>query len=98
VNIANLVYFRRVASAHFNFAHNLFVPVAGICLNLYLYLIYAAFFSALWAAPFRTGRSVVVICLALFALLLLSATCMRLFRRDLLTGSAPISVDTTDGR
>ena len=57
------------------------VPIAGICLNLYL--IYAAFFSALWAAPFRTGKSVVVICLALFALLLMSATCMRRFRRDL---------------
>jgi amino acid transporter len=96
VNVANLVYFRRIAPAHFNVVHNLFVPVAGICLNLYL--IYAAFFSALWTAPFRTGRSVVVICLALFALLLLSVTCMRLFRRDLLTGSAPISVDTTEGR
>jgi APA family basic amino acid/polyamine antiporter len=96
VNVANIVYFRRIAPAHFNVVHNLFVPVAGICLNLYL--IYAAFFSALWTAPFRTGRSVVVICLALFALLLLSVTCMRLFRRDLLTGSAPISVDTTEGR
>jgi hypothetical protein len=96
VNVANLVDFRRIAPAHFNVVHNLFVPVAGICLNLYL--IYAAFLSALWAAPFRTGRIVVVICLALFALLLLSAKCMRLFRRALLTGSAPISVDTTEGR
>ena len=59
-------------------------------------IIYAAFFSALWAAPFRTGKSVVVICLALFALLLVSAICMRLFRRDLLTGSAPVGVGTTE--
>ena len=96
VNVANVVYFRRIAPAHFNVLHNMLVPIAGICLNLYL--IYAAFFSALWAAPFRTGKSVVVICLALFALLLVSAICMRLFRRDLLTGSAPVSVDTTEGR
>jgi amino acid transporter len=96
VNIANLVYFRRIAPAHFNFVRNLFVPIAGICLNLYL--IYAAFFSALWEAPLRTGRSVVVICLALFALLALAVTCMRFFRHDLLTGSAPISVDMIEGR
>jgi hypothetical protein len=70
------------------------VPVAGICLNLYL--IYAAFFSALWATPFRTGRSVVVICVALFAVLLLAASCMRVFRRALLTGAAPEGVGTAE--
>ena len=51
-------------------------------------------FSALWTAPFRTGKSVVLICLALFALILVSAACTRLFRREVLTGSAPVSVDT----
>ena len=94
VNIANVVYFRRIAPEHFNVLHNMLVPIAGICLNLYL--IYAAFFSALWTAPFRTGKSVVVICLALFAVLLVSAICMRLFRHDLLTGPAPVSVDTPE--
>ena len=96
VNVANIVYFRRIAPAHFNVLHNMLVPIAGICLNLYL--IYAAFFSALWTAPFRTGKSVVVICLALFALLLVSAICMCLFRPNLLTGSAPVGVDTAEGR
>jgi amino acid transporter len=96
VNVANIVYFQRIAPAHFNVLHNMLVPIAGICLNLYL--IYAAFFSALWSAPFRTGKSVVVICLALFALLLVSAACMRLFRRELLTGPAPVSVDATESR
>jgi amino acid transporter len=95
VNVANLVYFRRIAPVHFNIGRNLLIPIAGICLNLYL--IYAAFFSALWAAPFRTGRSVVVICLALFALLLLSAIGVRLLRHALLMGSAPVSVDATAG-
>ena len=96
VNVANIVYFQRIAPANFNVLHNMLVPIAGICLNLYL--IYAAFFSALWSAPFRTGKSVVVICLALFALLLVSAACMRLFRRELLTGPAPVSVDATESR
>ncbi len=96
VNVANIVYFRPVAPAHFNILRNMVVPIVGICLNLYL--IYAAFFSALWAAPFRTGKSVVGICEALLALLLAAAICMRLFRRDLLTGSAPVSVDTIGDR
>ena len=96
VNVANLVYFRRLAPASFNIARNLFVPIAGILLNLYL--IYAAFFSALWAAPFRTGRSVVIVCVALFALLLLSAICVRFFRGDLLVGAAPVGVDTNEAR
>ena len=96
VNVANLVYFRRIAPANFNIARNLLVPIAGILLNLYL--IYAAFFSALWAAPFRTGRSVVIVCVTLFALLLLSVICVRLFRGDLLMGPAPVGVDTNEAR
>lgn len=96
VNVANLVYFRRIAPASFNIARNLFVPIAGLSLNLYL--IYAACFSALWAAPFRTGRSVVIVCVALFALLLLSVLCVRLFRSDLLTGPAPVGVDPNEAR
>lgn len=90
VNVANLLYFRRIQPEQFNVVRNLVVPLIGVFLNLYL--IYAAFFSALWAAPFRTGRSVVVICLALLTLLLLAVTATRVFRRDLLSGSAPIGV------
>jgi amino acid transporter len=90
VNIANLLYFWRILPRHFNIVRNLLVPVAGVFLNLYL--IYAAFFSSLWSAPFRTGRSIVIVCVALFALLLLVAAYVRLFRRDLLAGSAPIGV------
>ena len=88
VNIANLLYFRRILPDHFNIVRNLLVPVAGIFLNLYL--IYAAFFSSLWSAPFRTGRSIVIVCVALFASLLLAAACVRFFRRELLAGAAPV--------
>ncbi|HLZ83167.1 MAG TPA: APC family permease [Caulobacteraceae bacterium] len=90
VNLANLIYFRRVARVHFNPWLNLVVPVTGIGLSLYL--IYAAFFSALWSQPLRTGKSVVIGCLGLFALQLLIAAGTRLMRRDLFTTSAPIGV------
>ncbi|MDB5480447.1 MAG: Amino acid transporter [Caulobacteraceae bacterium] len=90
VNVANLIYFRRVAPEHFNVWLNLVAPVVGIGLSLYL--IYAAFFSALWSQPFRTGRSVVIACLGLFALQLLIAAGTRLMRRHLFTAAGPIGV------
>jgi len=91
VNVANLLYFRRILPRYFDMTRNLLVPIAGVVLNLYL--IYAAFFSSLWWAPFRTGRSVVIACLALFALQLAAAGYVRVFRADLLTAAAPIGVD-----
>lgn len=90
VNAANLLYFRRILPGRFGVVRNLLVPIVGVVLNLYL--IYAAFFSSLWSAPFRTGGSVVVVCLLLLALQLLAATWMRLFRPDLLATPAPIGV------
>jgi amino acid transporter len=89
VNAANFFYFRRILPQQFGVVRNLLVPAAGVAVNLYL--IYAAFFSALWSAPFRMGRSVVVACLVLFALELLAAIWMRLYRREILT--APIGAE-----
>jgi hypothetical protein len=76
---------------HFDIARSLLVPAIGVCLNLYL--LYAAFFWSLWSGPFRTGKSVVIACLALFGLQLLAATAVHLFRRNLLSGSGPIGID-----
>jgi amino acid transporter len=89
VNAANFLYFRRILPQQFRVVRNLLVPAAGVAVNLYL--IYAAFFSALWSASFRMGRSVVLVCLVLFALELLTAIWMRLYRRDLL--AAPIGAE-----
>jgi amino acid transporter len=89
VNLANFFYFQRILPQQFGVMRNLLVPAAGVAVNLYL--IYAAFFSALWSAPFRMGRSIVVACLVLFALELLAATWLRLFRRDRLV--APIGAE-----
>lgn len=91
VNVANLLYFRRILPAHFSFVSNLLVPVWGVAVSLYL--VYAAFFSALWSAPFRTGRSIVIACLALLALELAAAIWMRVFRRGLLSAPAPSPVN-----
>lgn len=90
VNVANILYFRRVLPLHFNITRNLLVPAVGVILNLYL--IYAAFFSSLWSAPFRTGKSIVIVCVALFALQLLAALATRLLRPQLLLGTPPMGI------
>jgi len=86
VNVANFLYFRRILPDHFCVVPNLLVPAWGVAVSLYL--IYAAFFSALWSAPFRTGRSIVIACVALLALELGAVTWMRVFRRELLSVSS----------
>ena len=91
VNVANIFYFWRILPEHFNLVRNLFVPVIGVIFSLYL--IYAAFFSALWSAPFRTGQSIVFACLILFTLLLLFVAWVRLFASSRLAGATPSSVD-----
>ena len=90
VNVANLLYFRRILPEHFGIVRNGVIPVLGVAMNLYL--IYAAFFSSLWTAPFRTGRSVVIVCVALFAAQLVVVGWVKLRRPDLLKGAAPIEV------
>jgi amino acid transporter len=90
VNLANLLYFRRILPERFYVVRNLITPIVGIALNLYL--IYAAFFATLWSAAFRTGRSVVIACLVLFALQLGGALWVRFFRGHLLSVQAPIGV------
>lgn len=56
VNVANIVYFRRIAPAHFKVLHNLLVPIAVICLNLYpdLRCIFLGVMGS--AVPYRKER------------------------------------------
>lgn len=89
-DVANTLYFLRILPSHFNITRNLLVPAVGVILNLYL--IYAAFFSSLWSAPYRTGTSIMIVCVALLALQLLAAGATRLLSRHLLSGPAPIGV------
>jgi len=92
VNIANTFYFWRYARRDFRVIANLLVPIAGVLLNAYL--IYAAFFSALWAGDWRTGKSVVLGCVALLILQIGGVAYVRMFKSRLLSQGRPIGVDS----
>jgi amino acid transporter len=74
VNLANILLHRR---EQFNWLSNGVVPVLGVAICIYL--IYKGFFVSLWDAGFKTGRSVVLLCL----LLTVVAAVIVALRRDL---------------
>jgi len=74
VNLANILLHRR---EQFNWLSNGAVPVLGVAICIYL--IYKGFFVSLWDAGFKTGRSVVLLCL----LLTVVAAVIVALRRDL---------------
>ncbi len=91
VNLANAVYFFRSARQDFRLVSNLLVPALGFLVNAYL--LYAAFFSALWSSDLPTGRSVVVGCLLVLAVELVAVIWMRSFRPELFNQDPPINAD-----
>jgi amino acid transporter len=91
VNLANAVYFFRFARQDFNLFSNLLVPIVGFFVNAYL--LYAAFFSALWSSDLPTGRSVVVGCLVILAIEVAAALYMRSSSPGLFKQDAPINAD-----
>jgi amino acid transporter len=91
VNLANGIYFFRFARQDFHLFKNLLVPVVGFFVNAYL--LYAAFFLALWSSDLPTGRSVVVGCLVILAVEVGAVIYMRLFSPGLFRRDAPISAD-----
>lgn len=90
VNLANLLYHRRLRPDRFHFLGSLLLPALGVAFSFYL--LYAAFFQALWSAPFRTGRSVVLVCALLFALQVAGALALVASRRDLSRQASPLGV------
>lgn len=94
VNAANILFFWRFARDQFSFLKNLLVPLAGVMLNAYL--IYAAFFSNLWSASWRAGKSVVVVCVALLTVEMIAVLLVRRLRPWLLAQSAPLAVGPAD--
>jgi amino acid transporter len=91
VNIANTAYFFRFARAEFGFFRNLLVPIVGFAVNGYL--LYAAFFSALWSSNLSIGKSVIIGCIAILVVESAVVICVRLFAPHMLDHGAPISVD-----
>ena len=88
VNLANTLYFFRFARGEFHWLRNVLIPVAGFMLNAYL--LYAAFFSSLWSLGFRTGRSVVIVCVGLLAIETAIVLWMCVFYRDRVNQQAPL--------
>jgi amino acid transporter len=91
VNLANGIYFFRFARRDFSLFKNLLVPLVGFFVNAYL--LYAAFFLALWSSDLPTGRSVVVGCLAILAVEVGAVIYMRAFSPGLFRRDAPIGAD-----
>lgn len=91
VNVANAAYFYRFARSEFSVLKNLLVPILGVAVNGYL--LYAAFFCALWSSELPTGRSVVIACIGVFITEILAVTCARVFAPPLFNRGAPIGAD-----
>jgi amino acid transporter len=92
VNVANLRYFHVFKTKRVNFVQNLLMPVLGVIINAYV--IYEAFFHTLWRQGFRTGRSVVIVSLAVFILLIAVVLLTRIFRPSRLLGDPPLEVES----
>jgi len=93
VNMANGIYFFRFARRDFHVFNNLLIPIIGVFVNAYL--LYAAFFSALWSSGLPTGRSVVVGCLVILAVEIIVVIYMRLSAARSFKQEAPINAEGT---
>jgi len=91
VNVANILYFRKIVPDRFRWSVNALVPVLGITINGYL--LYEAFFKALWVAGDANSRTVIVFCASLLLFWLLCIGVVRIFMPQLLRGPPPIRAD-----
>lgn len=91
VNIANLVYFRRIARHRFRPLANGVVPVVGAVLTVYV--LYESFFVAIWGEGAAFGHNLVLFCVGLLLLLVLSVGLVAARAPRLLQGQAPIEAD-----
>jgi amino acid transporter len=91
VNVANLFYFVRIAPSRFSWFSNLVVPVIGVISTVYV--MYQAFFVALWNMDFLAGRSVVYFGGLLFLLFIVVVLLMQWRSPERLRGAAPIEAN-----
>jgi amino acid transporter len=95
VNLANILYFTRIVRERFRWSMNFFVPVLGLLINAYL--LYEAFFKALWLADVASGRTVVIFCVSLLVFWMLSVLAVQCFMPQRLQGEPPITADGAHG-
>lgn len=95
VNVANISHFLRLEPDRFHVLRNLLLPLAGAAMNIYL--LYAAFFVSLWSGPLRTGKSVVIACVALLVIQIGTVAYVRWNRAELLSQGAPLGADVGSG-
>jgi putrescine importer len=88
VNLANGFYFFRCARSEFTVVKSVVLPLIGFALNGYL--LYAAFFSALWSLDMRSGKSIVLACVGVLIVEILVTLGMRLFVPRLFPREAPL--------
>lgn len=62
VNLANILYFNRIAPSKRNWLTNIIVPIVGLIVDGWV--LYKAFFESLWKIEdFRDGKSIILACL-----------------------------------
>ena len=87
VNLANILYFNRIAPTKRNWITNVIVPVIGLFVDGYV--LYKAFFESLLGLPdWRDGIAIVVFCLAVAALGIVYVIWIRRSRPQLLQQQA----------
>ncbi len=90
VNLANILYFRRVIRDRFRWGINFAVPVLGILINIGL--LYEAFFKPLLVSDLAAGHSVFIFSVALMILWVACVLVVKRFMPQRLQGEPPISV------
>jgi amino acid transporter len=90
VNLANILYFRRVIRDQFRWGINFAIPVLGILINVGL--LYEAFFKPLLDTDTASGHSVFTFSMALMILWIACVIAVKRFMPHRLQGEPPIGV------
>jgi basic amino acid/polyamine antiporter, APA family len=91
VNIANIVWFRRILPDKFNWFLNGAVPLTGACLSAYV--LYESFFVTLWTSHLTGGRSLVVLSILVVLTYIAGAGVIAANAPHRLRGEPPIGAE-----
>ena len=87
VNLANILYFVRIAPAKRNILTNIVAPVIGLIVDAWV--LYKAFFESLWnVEDWRTGQAIIWFCLLVAVVGIIYVVVIRSRRPELLKQQA----------